>query len=279
MNEFTSLMAAPVTVALVLVVMHGYLGGHVVRRGVIFVDIALAQVAAFGVALALLAGAEVGSKAAWFAGLGATFLGALLIAATRSHEDDIPQEAYIGIIYAVFSAAMILVLTRVPHGGEEIRHLLVGSILWVTWGDVLETSILYAALGLVLWRAHRSLTLISQDPDAAQARGLPIARWDFLFYAVLGTVVTSSVQIAGVLLVFTLLVVPTVMSRRRGFGGGVRQMIFVLAVGVAAVVLGAAASYWLDVPTGAAIICVFGSLLGLQVSVEALVGRGRGFRE
>jgi zinc/manganese transport system permease protein len=266
------MMAAPVVAALVLVAMHGYLGGHVVRRGVIFVDIALAQVAAFGVALALFFGAEVGTDAAWFSGLGATFVGAVLISATRTGERRIPQEAYIGIIYAVFSAAMILVLTQVPHGSEEIRHLLVGAILWVTWPDVLKTAALYAALGLLLWWAHRRLTLISADPAAARRGGLRLARWDFFFYAVLGTVVTSSVQIAGVLLVFTLLVVPTVMAYRRGRVGGLAQLGFVLVVGVAAVVLGAAASYALDLPTGAAIVCVFGLLLGLQVTVEALVG-------
>jgi len=275
MSGFLGIMAAPVAAALVLVGMHGYLGGHVVRRGVIFVDIALAQVAAFGVALALFFGAEVGTDAAWFAGLGATFVGALLIAATRTGSHRIPQEAYIGIIYAVFSAAMILVLTQVPHGGEEIRHLLVGSILWVTWPEVLKTAALYAVLGGVLWWAHGRLTLISTDPAAARARGLHLARWDFLFYAVLGTVVTSSVQFAGVLLVFTLLVVPTVMAYRRGRLGGLRQLLFVLAVGVLAVVLGAAASYTLDLPTGAAIVCVFGLLLGLQVAVEALVAARR----
>ena len=273
MGGFVGMMSAPVAVALVLVAMHGYLGGHVVRRGVIFVDIALAQVAAFGVAVSLYLGAEMGSDTSWLAGLLATFAGAALIAASRARREVVPQEAYIGIIYAVFSAAMILVLTGVPHGGDEIHHLLVGSILWVSWGEVLKTAVLYGVLGLVLWRAHGPLSLISDDPDRARAAGLRLRRWDFLFYAVLGTVVTSSVQIAGVLLVFTLLVVPTVMACRRGCHAGPRQMAFVLAVGVAAVVLGAAASYWLDLPTGAAIVCVFGMLLGLQVTLEAFAGR------
>lgn len=269
MAGIVGMMGAPVVVGLVLVLMHGYLGGHVVRRGVIFVDIALAQVAAFGIALAMFFGAEHGTNAAWFAGLGATFLGALLIAGTRSRRERIPQEAYIGIIYVVFSAGMVLVLTQVPHGGEEIRHLLVGSILWVTWTEVAKTAVLYALLGLVLWRAHDRLTAISEDPEGARAAGLRLARWDFLFYAVLGTVVTSSVHIAGVLLVFTLLVVPTVMAYRAGCRTELRHLVFVLAVGGVAVVLGAAASYWLDLPTGAAIVCVFGLLLGLQVVVRS----------
>ncbi len=201
--------------ALVLVVMLGYLGGHVVRRGVIFVDIALPQVAAFGVAVALFFGAAVGTDAAWFSGLGATCRGASLISATRTGEPRILQEAYIGIIYAVFSAAMILVLTQVPHGSEKIRHVLVGAILRVTWAEVLKT--------------------------------------------------------AGLLLVFTLLVVATVMAYRRGRTGGVGQIAHVLGVGLLAVVLGAGASYALDLPTGAASVCVFGLLLGAQVTVEALV--------
>ncbi|HPF70393.1 MAG TPA: metal ABC transporter permease [Candidatus Krumholzibacteria bacterium] len=274
MSGFFAMMAAPVAVALVLVAMHGYLGGHVVRRGVIFVDIALAQVSAFGVAVAMLFGAEHGTNTAWFSGLGATFIGALLIAATRGRDRRIPQEAYIGIIYAVFSAAMILVLTQVPHGGEEINHLLVGSILWVTWHQVIKTAVLYAVLGGVLVWAHGRLRAISDDPQAARADGVRLKRWDFLFYAVLGTVVTSSVQIAGVLLVFTLLVVPTVMVYRRGIADELVHLALVLVIGVLAVVIGAAASYWLDLPTGAAIVCVFGLLLGLQVTWEAVRGGG-----
>lgn len=274
MTGFVGMMAAPVAVALVLVAMHGYLGGHVVRRGVIFVDIALAQISAFGVAVALAAGAEHGTNAAWFSGLGATFAGALLIASTRGGDRRIPQEAYIGIIYAVGSAAMILVLTRVPHGVEEINHLLVGSILWVTWAQVLKTAVLYAVLGVVLWRAHGRLRAVSDDPDRARADGVHLARWDFLFYAVLGTVVTSSVQIAGVLLVFTLLVVPTVMAYRQGCRNEASHLAFVMVTGLAAVTAGAAASYWLDLPTGAAIVCVFGLMLAVQAAAGAL-RRGR----
>ena len=136
MTGFLEMMAAPVTISLVLVAMHGYLGSHVVKRGVIFVDIALAQIAAFGVAMAMLFGAEVGTDNAYLVGLIATFLGSVLLSMTRGENSRIPQEAYIGIIYVVFSAAMILVLTTVPHGGEEIRHFLVGSILWVRWAIV-----------------------------------------------------------------------------------------------------------------------------------------------
>ncbi|MCP4573097.1 MAG: metal ABC transporter permease [bacterium] len=269
MSEFLEMMAAPVVCALVLVGMHGYLGGHVVRRGVIFIDIALAQIAAFGVAVAMLLGAEVGTAQASLVGLVSSFLGAVLLSFTRTRNGDVPQEAYIGIVYVVFSAAMILVLSQVAHGGEEISNLLVGAILWVTWADVLKTAIVYGVLGLVLRAAHGPLMRISTDPDGARQAGQRIRLWDFLFYMVLGTVVTLSVQIAGVLMVFTLLVVPTVMSLRL-FSRTRIQFVYVVIVGAVSILVGATASYLLDLPTGAAIVCVFGLLLTVQMAVESL---------
>ncbi len=272
MTGFLEMMALPVLMAIVLVAMHAHLGFHVVKRGVIFVDIALAQVAAFGVAVSLLMGGEPGSGATYAIALGSTFLGALLISTTRTRGRSVPQEAYIGIIYVVFSAAMILVLTQVSHGGEEVHHLLVGALLWVSWAAFWKTTLLYGALGGLLWLWRGPLRRISDDPDGARRDGLSVKLWDVVFYMILGTVVTSSVQIAGVLLVFTLLVVPTVMGMRlfRGLG---RQMVYTLAVGILAVLLGSAASYVLDLPTGAAIVCAFGLVMGVQVVVEMVAGR------
>ncbi len=272
MSGFLEMMVLPVVTAVVLVAMHSHLGFHVVKRGVIFVDIALAQVAAFGVAISLLLGGEPGSGTTYAIALGATFLGSVLISSTRTHSQRIPQEAYIGVIYVVFSAAMILVLTQISHGGEMINHLLVGSLLWVSWATFVKTTLLYAFLGVLLWLWRRPLRLISTDPDKAQEQGLNVRRWDIVFYMILGTVVTSSVQIAGVLLVFTLLVVPTVMGMRL-FSGLVSQMIYTLGVGTLAVLVGSAASYVLDLPTGAAIVCAFGLLLVIQVLVQMVIGR------
>ncbi|MBC8426952.1 metal ABC transporter permease [bacterium] len=272
MADFWEMMATPLLMSLVLVAMHSHLGFHVVKRGVIFVDIALAQVAAFGVAISLLLGGEIGTDTTYAVALSSTFLGAWLISRTRAREERVPQEAYIGIIYVVFSAAMLLVLTQVPHGGEEIRHLLVGAILWTSWATLLKTAALYAVLGGLLWLWRKPLLRISTDPAGARRDGLSLRRWDLVFYAVLGFVVTSSVQIAGVLLVFTLLVVPTVMGVRL-FDGMRAQFVYTLGVGVVAIVMGAAASYILDLPTGAAIVCAFGVLLGAQVLIEWLVKR------
>lgn len=269
MSDFLEMMAAPVAMALVLVAMHSHLGWHVVRRGVIFVDIALAQVAAFGVAISLFLGGEIGTDSTYIIALSATFLGAGLIALTRGRDTRVPQEAYIGIIYAVASAAMILVLTQVPHGGEEIRHLLVGAILWVTWPIVLKTTILYAVLGVLLWLFREPLRRVSTEGENAEGSGVNVGLWDLVFYAILGTVVTSSVQVAGVLLVFALLVVPTVMGVRL-FSNHRVQFIYTLGVGVAAVVAGAGASYLFDLPTGATIVCTFGVFLVIQLLIERI---------
>ncbi len=273
MDGFVEMMGAPVVMALILVAMHSHLGYHVVKRGVIFVDIALAQIAAFGVALALLLGGSIGTNSTWLVALVSTLVGAGLISLTRSRAaEKIPQEAYIGIIYAVSSAAMILVLTQVPHGGEEIRHLLVGALLWVSWSVVLKTAVLYGVLGLLLYFKRGPLLMVSTDPQGAKAAGMSLGRWDFFFYLILGFVVTSSVQIAGVLLVFCLLVVPTVMGMRI-LADPTRQFVYTLVIGMVAVVVGAGASYGLDLPTGAAIVCTFGLFLALQVVVEAVVRR------
>jgi zinc/manganese transport system permease protein len=261
------MMSIPVIAALIMVAMHGYLGMHVVRRSVIFVDIALAQIAAFGVAVSMLFGAEVGTGAAFWVGLGSTLVGAILLSFTRSKVEKVPQEAYIGIVYVIFSAGMILVLSQVAHGGEEVHNLLVGSILWVSWGTVLKTALVYGVLAVILLWWHRPFQSISEDPEVAQAKGRSLQLWDFLFYMVLGTVVTISVQIAGVLLVFTMLVVPAVMAMRI-LDAARTQILYVLLVGTVAVVCGSSVSYVYDLPTGATIVCAFGCLLVLQIFVE-----------
>ena len=197
----------------------------------------------------------------------------MLLSRTRARGERVPQEAYIGIVYVVFSAAMILVLTLVPHGGEEIRHLLVGAILWVSWSTALKTALIYGFLGIVLYFLHGTLHRISMDSDQARRDGISLARWDFIFYLILGTVVISSVQIAGVLLVFTLLVVPTVMAIRL-FTREKSQFLYVLGIGTAAVCVGATASYVLDLPTGAAIVCTFGAFLAVQIIMERWLRSG-----
>lgn len=261
MMEFLSIMAAPFAACLLLVGIHTYLGVHVLARQVIFVDLALAQVAALGAAVASVVGLESG-PAAYAVSLAFTLLGAGLFALTRTRRRHVSQEAVIGISYAVAAAAAILVMDRLPHGAEEIEALLVGSILWVSWEKVLVTAALYAVVGILHWTWRERLLMISYDPDEAERRGYRIRLWDFVFYATFGVVVTKSVGIAGVLLVFCFLIVPAVGASL--FATTLRSRLLIgWLMGALVSVVGCAASYFWDLPTGAAVVCAFGGTLAV----------------
>jgi zinc/manganese transport system permease protein len=269
------LLAAPFAACLVLAGIHCYLGLHVVSRGVIFVDLALAQVAAFGGAVALLAGFELDSGPAYLLSLGFALLGAAVFAVGRFRDERIPQEAIIGITYAVASAAAILLLDRSAHGGEEIKAMLLGNILFVDWLLVGKTLLIYAAVGVVHFCLRERFFLISSDIAEARRRGWRIWWWDLIFYATFGLVVTSSVRIAGVLLVFAYLVVPAACAVLF-----FRTVAARLAAGWMLGFLGSVAGLLLsvrgDLPTGASIVAVFGVLMLLAAVIRRGMLRGEG---
>jgi zinc/manganese transport system permease protein len=270
----------PLLACLVLTGIHVYLGLHVLARGIIFVDLALAQVAALGITVALLAGHPIQSAAAYWYALAFTLGGSFLFAISRTHRAPIPQEAIIGIVYAVSAALAVLIVDRVPQGSEHIKQLLVGNILTVTLKEIANLTLLYTIVGALHWAVHKPLLQISFDPAAALRQGRWVAWWDFLFYASFGLVVTSSVQIAGVLLVFSYLIVPAAIAalltrsvtRRLAIGWG---------LGFIVSVLGLVASAAWDLPTGATVVTTFGIImaavaacLGLQRVIRATRAKG-----
>src|SRR6266568_737366 len=216
------LLWLPFLACLVLTGIHVYLGLHVLARGVIFVDLALAQVAALGITAAFLAGHPIQSEAAYWYALAFTVGGAALFSLTRIRRAQIPQEAIIGIVYAVSAALAVLVVDRAPQGAEHIRQLLVGNILTVSAGEVGRLAILYAVIGALHVAMCRPILEISLDPDGAAARGRTVRWWDFAFYVTFGIVVTSSVRMAGVLLVFSYLIVPAAVGALLGSSVGGR---------------------------------------------------------
>ena len=260
MGDMITYMAAPFAVCLVLTGIHTYLGTHVLARGVIFVDLALAQIAALGTTAAFLMGYAVESAAAYWISLAFTFVGAAVFSLSRKDEDRVPQEAIIGITYVVASALAILAVDRAPHGAEHIKYLLVGSVLWVTWTEVLKTAVIYALVGLFHYIYRDRFIKISNDPEGARAEGLNLQLWDFLFYASFGFVITSSVRIAGVLLVFSFLIVPSVISAlfTRSLTS---RLIIGWTLGFLVSAAGSVLSFTLDLPTGAAIVVTFGAAL------------------
>jgi zinc/manganese transport system permease protein len=252
----------PFLACLILTGIHVYLGLHVLARGVIFVDLALAQVAALGISVAFLAGHPIQSDAAYWYALAFTVAGAALFAASRAHRAPLPQEAVIGIVYAVSAAAAVLVVDRAPQGGEHIKTLLVGSILTVSGREVAELALLYGAIGALHAAIRRPLLEISLDPDTARAHGRRLRAWDLLFYVTFGIVVTSSVRLAGVLLVFSYLIVPAAVATLLAASVPGRLLI---GWGVGALVSAAGlwASFAWDLPTGAAVVTSFGALMAL----------------
>jgi zinc/manganese transport system permease protein len=263
---------APFLACLVLTGIHVYLGLHVLARGVIFVDLALAQVAALGITVAFLAGHPIQSDAAYWYALTFTVGGALLFASSRVHRAPIPQEAIIGIVYAVSAAAAVLVVDRAPQGGEHIKQLLVGSILTVTPGEIARLAALYGVIGALHLLIRRPLLEISFHPGAAAERGRWLRGWDFCFYVTFGIVVTSSVRIAGVLLVFSYLIVPAAVGALLS-ASVIGRLLIGWALGFLVSVLGLYASFAWDLPTGAAVVTTFGVLMAavaLALGVRAL---------
>jgi len=272
MSIFQILLPAFVA-SLILTGIHAYLGVHVVERGVIFVDLSLAQIAALGTTVAYLAGYDLHSSTAYLFSLGFTFLGAAIFAFSRSHRKTrIPQEAIIGIVYAVSAAIAILVMSKATQETEHLKEMLVGNILSVSWKELAKTAILYSLVGVFHYVFRRRFLTISMNEPEAERLGWNIRFWDFLFYMSFGFVVTSSVAIAGVLLVFCFLIVPAVAAMLFSARLGPR-----LAIGwtMGAIVSagGVALSFLLDLPTGATIVGTFGVALLILAGVRLLIGK------
>jgi len=276
--EIFQFLLAPFAASLILTGIHAYLGVHVVERGVIFVDLALAQIAALGATIAILIGMDAHGSGAYWISLGFTFLGAGIFAVARTRRGHIPQEAFIGISYAVASAAAILAMSKATGETEHLKDMLVGNILAVSWDEVRRTALLYAAIGVFHYIFRRRFLLISMNPRAAEERGVSIRLWDFLFYASFGFVVTSSVAIAGVLLVFCYLIVPSVGAMLFADRVGPRLAIG-WTMGTLVSALGVYFSVKFDTPTGATIVCTFGGVLLAMFLVHALLFHGRDARK
>jgi len=266
-----SVMFWPIVACVLLPWLLVYLGLHVVTRGIIFIDIAMAQMASLGICVAVLLHLNLEGSATFAIALGFTLVGGAVFSVTGKRSSQIPQEAVIGIAYVFAAAAAVLLLSRAAEGDEEIKNMLVGNILLVSPIDVWKCFALFVAVGIVHAVFRRSFLLVSFDRDRAYREGLQVRWWDFFFYALFGLVVTSFVRIAGVLLVFSYLIVPAVCGINLAHRIGHRLLIgwmIALIGGVAGLFF----SYWVDLPSGAAIVCTFGGLL-ILVSIGAVVRR------
>jgi zinc/manganese transport system permease protein len=261
----------PIAAAVLLPWLLVYLGLHVVQRGIIFVDIAMAQMASLGICLAVLLQFEPESFAASAIALAVTLLGAAIFALTGKRAKNVPQEAIIGISYVIAAAAAVLLLSRSAHGNEEIRNMLVGDITVVGKSEVWKCFGVFVVVGAFHFALRKNFLLVSFRRDEAVERGLKVAWWDFLFYASFGLVVTVFVRIAGVLLVFSYLIAPAVCAVSIA-----RSISMRLLVGWGVSLVGSLAglylSYRWDLPSGAAIVCTLGAMLVL-IAVRSFTTR------
>jgi zinc/manganese transport system permease protein len=274
-SSMLAFLAAPFVASLILTGIHAYLGVHVIERGVIFVDLSLAQIAALGAAIAILlpiTGGDPHAPVVYWISLCFTFIGAAVFSTVRGHRARIPQEAIIGICYAVASAGAILAMSKATSESEHLKDMLVGNILAVSWPEVAKTAGLYSAIGLFHYVFRKQFLAISLNHDAAEQTGLNVRWWDFLFYSSFGFVVTSSVSIAGVLLVFCYLIVPSVGAMLYADSVGKRLAIG-WSMGVIVSAVGVYLSLVLDLPTGATIVCTFGAVLGIMAAVRPFLRR------
>ncbi len=272
--EILPFLLAPFVASLILTGIHAYLGVHVVERGVIFVDLALAQIAALGATVAIVVGMDPHGRGSYWISLGFTFLGAAIFALARTRRGHIPQEAFIGIAYAVASATAILLMSKATGETEHLKDMLVGNILAVSWAEVRKTAILYGAVGIFHYIFRKKFLQISMHHNDAEKLNFNVKFWDFLFYASFGFVVTSSVAIAGVLLVFCYLIVPSVGAMLFADRIGPRLAIG-WTMGTLVSALGVILSVKIDTPTGATIVVTFGGVLILMFLLHLILHHGR----
>ncbi|MFO7892555.1 MAG: metal ABC transporter permease [Longimicrobiales bacterium] len=266
------LLILPLIAALVILAMHAYLGLHVIARGIIFVDLAFAQIAALGATVAFLLGAGHGGPLTFGLSLGFTLLGALLFAFTRRDHPRVPQEAIIGIVYVIAGAAVILLSSFSADGAEHIKETLTGSLIWVDGPTVARMTIVYLAIGAVHYVFRRPFLALSFSPGELERDRL----WDILFYATFGIVITFSVAITGVLMVFSTLVIPGVIAFF--YTARFRTALFIAwASGTVAVLAGLGISFTWDVTTGPVLVCTFGAVLIVAMALRPLyAARTRG---
>ena len=268
-QDVLAFAALPLAAAIVFTGIHTWFGLQVLRRNVVFADLALAQISALGATVGVVTGHAVGSPAGYGYTLLFTAVGAVLLTVSRGLAKSARQEAFIGVLYVVATAATVLVVDRSPQGAEHVKKMLVGGILSVNASEVWHFIVLYSAIGVLHWFIRRPLLAAADNAARPQAAGMT-AFWDLVFYLSFGLLVTSSVGVAGVLLVFCFLIVPALIGTLFSSRIGVALTIG-WAAGAVASAAGIFGSFLIDAPTGALTVVAFAAVLILAGAVRALV--------
>jgi len=263
----------PLTASVIILGLLGYLGIHVLKREIIFIDIALAQIAAVGATFAhVFFGRGEDSLAAYLTAFGFTVLASLFFSLVDRRIKNISHEAVIGVTYAIAASASLFILAMAAGGDVHVEHMLTGSILWAQWPDILSISILFGLVGLFHIIFRKRFIALSDKYGKESIRSNHDVWWDFLFYISMGLVITFSVKIAGVLVIFAFLIIPATFSAM--FSGSWRSRITIAwAVGIFSIIAGLTLSYFLDFSCGPSVVSVLGLTLIFTASIRAIRGR------
>jgi len=249
--DFILLLWPAVLICLLLTGIHCYLGLHVLTRNIIFVDLALAQSAAFGLALSFLMGWEPGTLTSYSIVLSSSLIASVLFTIIASKSNKVSQEAFIGIVYAFFSVLVILLFDKTAHGAEHIKQTLTGHLIWANWGEALKVFLIYTVVSIMYFIFQKQLWKSSIGENTRWI-------WNFLFYALFSVVIASSVSIAGILLVFSFLIVPAFLSHFL-FQNFFSRLLFGWGLGFSLSIIGLSVSYIFNLPTSPFIVFLFTS--------------------
>lgn len=266
MWEIIQFLLPPLVSCIAMVGIFGYLGIHVIEREIIFIDIALAQIAAVGSAFAFVIWrSEESSFVAYACAFGFLTLASLFYSQIRRRVTQIPIEAVIGVSYAIAAAAALFLLAMTAGGDVHLEHMLVGSILWAKWADILVCAIVYMGVGVFHYIFRDRFRKISQEYRETRGKDIQTAGWDFLFYVTMAIVILLSVRIGGVLVIYSLLVIPATFAAMFAKNWG-RRLVIAWILGFGASLAGLAFSYTLDFSCGPSVVM----FLGLALIVAAL---------
>jgi len=273
MLEALQILFPAFLICVLMAVTHTYLGLHVLARGIIFVDLALAQVAALGISVAFLMGQEAHGDEAQLYAFVATLSIAFAFAKLRNIPSKVAREVTIGIVYVVATALSIVILSQSSQGMEELKSIFNGSILWTSWREIGIIAVEYLFLiGLHAYFRQRfyqlSFSESKSETDSISTKPSPGFFWEFLFFATFALTITLAVNVAGVLLVFAFLIIPA-FSASLLVDGFVKQLLFGIGLSILGSMAGLFVAYQFDLPVGATIV----SVLGLLPLLSAIFAR------
>jgi len=257
MSDFITFMAAPAVGCLVMSFIFTYFGIHVLKRGIVFIDLSMAQLAALGTTVAFVLNLEEHSFGTILVSIGFVFIGAAFFTLVKFMAPRISQEAVIGIVYVVAASLAVIVADRSPRAAEHIQHTLNGSILWISWGGVLKLLIAFIILGCFLWATRKPFVKCTDQANSSEAYSQKRGCWDFIFYLTLGLAIVACIQTAGIFLIFTLLIIPAACALQLYDSLG-KQLWAGTFMGIMVSWAGLGLSFAYDLPTGSTLVCAFG---------------------